>query len=75
MNIIKWKLNILKKREIDKKIDNPFSWIKGAELVELKLFNTIEDPDRPELTRNFYLNNGTIKLQINQDTQNFEYKI
>ena len=49
MNIIKRKLNILKKRKIDKKIDNFFSWIKGAELVELKSCNITEDPVRPEL--------------------------
>ena len=49
MNIIKRKLNILKKRKIDKKIDNLFSWIKGAELVELKSCNIEEDPVRPEL--------------------------
>jgi hypothetical protein len=49
MNIIKRKLNILKKRKIDKKIDNLFNWIKGAELVELKSCNIIEDPVRPEL--------------------------
>ena len=49
MNIIKRKLNILKKRKIDKKIDNLFSWIKGAELVELKSCNITDDPVRPEL--------------------------
>jgi len=35
MNTIKWKLNILKKRKIDKKIDKLFSWRRVAELVEL----------------------------------------
>ena len=49
MNIIKRKLNILKKRTIGKKIDNLFSWIKGAELAELKSCNITEDPVRPEL--------------------------
>jgi hypothetical protein len=49
MKAIKRKLNILKKRKIDKKLENFFSWIKGAELVELKLCNTTEDPVRPEL--------------------------
>ena len=49
MNTIKRKLNIFKKRKIDKEIDNFFNWIKGAELVELKLCNTTEDPVRPEL--------------------------
>jgi hypothetical protein len=179
MIIIKRKLNILKKRKIDKKINNLFSWIKGVELVELESCNTTEDPVRPELdvifrtsygrkifgvkykkeicaimcfgftdevpstvkeldlmtrdaylrsvrrdqnigqiaiaytiwskkkgggklivkevfkmikksnhlnrlitlspltemARNFHLNNGAIELQVNQDTQNFEYKI
>ena len=49
MNIIQRKLNILKKRKIDKKLDNLFNWIKGAELVELKTCNIAEDPVRPEL--------------------------
>ena len=179
MNTLKRKLNILKKRKIDKEIDNLFSWIKGAELVELKTCNITDDPVRPELdvifrtsygrkifgveynkeicaimcfgftneipktvkeldlmtrdaylksaqrdqnigqiaiaytiwskkkgggklivkeifkmikksnhlnrlitlspltemARNFHLNNGAIELQVNQDTQNFEYKI
>ena len=49
MNTIKRKLNIFKKRKINKKIDNFFYWIKGAELVELKSCNILEDPVRPEL--------------------------
>jgi hypothetical protein len=49
MNTIKRKLNILKKRKIDKKIDNLFSWIKGTELIELKSCNITEDLVRPEL--------------------------
>jgi len=49
MNIIQRKLNILKKRKIDKKLDSFFNWIKGAELVELKTCNIAEDPVRPEL--------------------------
>ena len=49
MNTIKRQLNILKKRKIDKNIDNLFSWIKGAQLVELKSCNTMDDPVRPEL--------------------------
>ena len=49
MNIIQRKLNILKKRKIDKKLDNFFNWIRGAELVELKTCNIAEDPVRPEL--------------------------
>ena len=49
MNIIKRKLNIFKKRNIDKKIDSIFNWVKGAELFELKSCNIAEDPVRPEL--------------------------
>ena len=49
MKTIKRKLNIYKKRKIDKKISNFFSWIKGSELIELKSCNTSEDPVRPEL--------------------------
>ena len=49
MNNIKRKIKILKNRKIDKKITNFFSWIKGAELVELKSCNILEDPVRPEL--------------------------
>ena len=49
MNIIKRKLNILKKRKIDKKIDKLFSWRRVAELVELTQCNITEDPVRPEL--------------------------
>ena len=43
MNTIKWKLNILKKRKIDKKIDKLFSWIKDDKLVERKSCNITED--------------------------------
>jgi len=43
------KIKYFKKRKIDKKIDNLFSWIKGAELVELKSCNITDDPVRPEL--------------------------
>ena len=49
MNKLKRKLNILKKRKIDKKLESFFSWIKGAKLVELKSCNITEDPVRPEL--------------------------
>ena len=28
-----------------------------------------------EMARNFHLNNGAIELQVNEDTQNFEYEI
>ena len=49
MNILKRKLNIFKDRNIKKKINNLFGWIKGAELIELKSCDTREDPVRPEL--------------------------
>ncbi len=41
------------KQIISKNIDNFFEWIKGAELVELKECNTVEDPVRPELDNIF----------------------
>ena len=53
MKNIKRKINILKKRKIKKRIINFFDWIKGAELVELKKCNIIEDPVRPELSNEF----------------------
>ena len=49
MKTLKRKLNILKKRKIDKKLNNFFGWVKGAKLVELKSCNTTNDPVRPEL--------------------------
>jgi len=49
MNTLKRKLNILKKRKIDKKLGSFFNWVKGAKLVELKSCNITEDPVRPEL--------------------------
>ena len=49
MNKIKRKFKILKKRKIDKSLDNFFGWIKGTELVELESCNIAEDPVRPEL--------------------------
>ena len=48
------KARIRKYRQIiSKKIDNFFDWVKGAELVELKKCNTLEDPVRPELDNVF----------------------
>jgi len=41
------------KQVLKKNIDNFFSWIKGAKLVELKECNTNEDPVRPELDNEF----------------------
>ena len=49
MKIIKRKLKILKERNIKKKLNSIFEWIKGAELVELKSCDVNEDPVRPEL--------------------------
>ena len=49
MKTIKRKLKIFKERIVKKKFDNFFEWIKGAELIELKLCNVEEDPVRPEL--------------------------
>ena len=46
------------KQIINKNIDDFFSWIKGAELVELKQCNTAEDPVRPELDVSFRTSNG-----------------
>jgi hypothetical protein len=46
---IKRKIKILKNRNIKKKLNNFFDWVRGAELVELKSCNTKEDPVRPEL--------------------------
>jgi len=41
------------KQILNKKIDNFFDWIKGAELIELKECNVKEDPVRPELDNDF----------------------
>ena len=48
------KARLRKNRQVlSKNIDNFFSWIKGAKLVELKECNTEEDPVRPELDNEF----------------------
>ena len=48
------KARLRKNRQVlSKNIDNFFSWVKGAKLVELKECNTDEDPVRPELNNNF----------------------
>ena len=41
------------KQIITRNIDNIFGWVKGAELVELKKCNPLEDPVRPELDNDF----------------------
>ena len=48
------KARIRKNKQIlNKNIDNFFSWVKGAKLVELKKCNIDEDPVRPELDNDF----------------------
>ena len=48
------KARIRKNKQIlTKNIDNFFDWVKGAELVELKKCDTLEDPVRPELDNVF----------------------
>ena len=49
MKNLKRQLTILKNRNIKKKLNSFYDWIKGAELVELKSCNISEDPVRPEL--------------------------
>ena len=58
MKTIKRKLKILKERNIKKKINNFFEWVKGAKLVELKSCDTNEDPVRPELDVKFRTSHG-----------------
>jgi hypothetical protein len=58
METIKRKLKILKERNIKKKINNFFEWVKGAKLVELKSCDTNEDPVRPELDVKFRTSHG-----------------
>ena len=56
------KARIRKNRQaINKRIDNFFEWIKGAELVNLKECNTNEDPVRPELDNEFRTSYGRKK--------------
>ena len=43
---------------VKEKINNFFDWIKGAELIELKSCNIIEDPVRPELNNEFRTSYG-----------------
>ena len=48
------KARLRKNKQIfSKNIDDLFGWVKGAELVELKKCNPLEDPVRPELDNNF----------------------
>ncbi len=48
------KARLRKNRQVlSKNIDDFFGWVKGAKLVELKEYNTDEDPVRPELDNKF----------------------
>ena len=49
MKNLKRQLTILKNRNIKKKLNSFYDWIKGAELVELKSCDVKNDPVRPEL--------------------------
>tara|TARA_B100000700_G_C14736507_1_gene710914 strand:- start:186 stop:755 length:570 start_codon:yes stop_codon:yes gene_type:complete len=46
------------KIEINKNVKNIFDWIKGAEIIELNMCNTDEDPVRPELNNDFRTSYG-----------------
>ena len=61
MDIIKRKFNILKKRKIDKKSNHLNRLVTLSPLTEM--------------ARNFHLNNSAVELQVNEETQNFEYKV
>ena len=57
----------------------------GGKLIVKEVFKMIKKSNHlnrlitlsplTEIARNFHLNNGAIELQVNQETQNFEYKI
>ena len=57
----------------------------GGKLIVKEVFKMIKKSNHlnrlitlsplTEMVRNFHLNNGAIELRINQETQNFEYKI
>ena len=50
----RFKARIRKNRQIiNKKINDLFDWVKGAELVSLKECITADDPVRPELDNEF----------------------
>ena len=46
------------KQIINKRLNNFFDWVKGAELVSLKECNISEDPIRPELDNEFRTSYG-----------------
>tara|TARA_B100000941_G_C28422374_1_gene509517 strand:+ start:40 stop:555 length:516 start_codon:yes stop_codon:yes gene_type:complete len=57
----------------------------GGKLIVKEVFKKIKKSNHlnrlvtlsplTDMARNFHLRNGAIELQVNQDTQNFEYKI
>ena len=57
----------------------------GGKLIVKEVFKLIKKSNHlnrlitlsplTEMARNFHLNNGAIELQVNKETQNFEYKI
>ena len=57
----------------------------GGKLIVKEVFKLIKKSNHlnrlitlsplTEMARNFHLNNGAIELQVNEETQNFEYKI
>ena len=53
------------KIEINKNVKNIFDWIKGAEIIELDMCNTDEDPVRPELSNDFRTSYGGKYMELN----------
>ena len=57
----------------------------GGKLIVKEIFKMIKKSNHlnrlvtlsplTEMARNFHLHNGAIELQVNEETQNFEYKI
>ena len=57
----------------------------GGKLIVKEVFKLIKKSNHlnrlitlsplTEMARNFHLNNGAIELQVNEETQNFEYEI
>ena len=57
----------------------------GGKLIVKEVFKMIKNSNHlnrlitlsplTEMARNFHLHNGAVELQVNKETQNFEYKI
>ena len=57
----------------------------GGKLIVKEIFKMIKKSNHlnrlitlsplTEMARNFHLNNGAVELQVNKETQNFEYKV